>query len=574
MKSLAFVLSYLAGPLRRRDRRMVAVLLGTFVVLVVVFAAIFHAVMAQEGQNHSWATAFYWTLVTMTTLGFGDITFTSDLGRIFSVIVLLTGTAFLLILLPFAFIQFVFVPWMNRRDASRAPRSIPASTFGHLVLTRLGPIEDALIRRAKQADVDYVVLVADLTEALRLHDQGYRVMVGSSDVPETHRAARVANAALVSATWPDTTNANIIFTVREISTNVPVVATATKEASVDVLEMAGADQVLRLGQLLGRAMADRTLLPDGRTHVIGQFAGVLIAEARVAGSTLLGQRIADVGLRKRLGVTVIGVWDKGVFAIAVPDTELTATSVLILSASQDQLDAYDRCYGTGSDLQGSVVIIGAGRVGRAAAESFDEANIPYRIIDQQPDRIRNEKYVLGDAADIAVLEAAGIQSATGVLITAHDDDVNIYLAIYCRRLRPDLRIVARANLDRNVSTLYRAGADDVLSYASTGAAAMWNEFRGNDTLVVAEGLDVFRAPVPKPMRGKTLAASGLRSRTGCNVVAIESDGQLVGNPGADVVLRADTSLVLIGDDAARDRLANLDDGWRAILNNRLASLPD
>jgi voltage-gated potassium channel len=47
-------------------------------------------------------------------------------------------------------------------------------------------------------------------------------------------------------------------------------------------------------------MADRTLLPDGRTHVIGQFAGVLIAEARVAGSTLLGQRIADVGLRKHV----------------------------------------------------------------------------------------------------------------------------------------------------------------------------------------------------------------------------------------------------------------------------------
>jgi voltage-gated potassium channel Kch len=267
MKSLAFVLSYLAGPLRRRDRRMVAVLLGTFVVLVVVFAAIFHAVMAQEGQNHSWATAFYWTLVTMTTLGFGDITFTSDLGRIFSVIVLLTGTAFLLICCRLRS-SVRLRSWMNRRDASRAPRSIPASTFGHLVLTRLGPIEDALIRRAKQADVDYVVLVADLTEALRLHDQGYRVMVGSSDVPETHRAARVANAALVSATWPDTTNANIIFTVREISTNVPVVATATKEASVDVLEMAGADQVLRLGQLLGRAMAD----PDPvarRANVIG-----------------------------------------------------------------------------------------------------------------------------------------------------------------------------------------------------------------------------------------------------------------------------------------------------------------
>ena len=49
-----------------------------------------------------------------------------------------------------------------------------------------------------------------------------------------------------------------------------------------------------------------------------------------------------------------------------------------------------------------------------------------------------------------------------MVITTHDDDVNVYLAIYCRRLRPDIAIVARANLDRNVSTLYRAGADAVL----------------------------------------------------------------------------------------------------------------
>lgn len=133
----------------------------------------------------------------------------------------------------------------------------------------------------------------------------------------------------------------------------------------------------------------------------------------------------------------------------------------------------------------------------AAAQAFAEADIGYKIIEQQPERILDEHYVLGDAADIAVLEAAGIRTATGVLITAHDDDINIYLTIYCRRLQPHLQIVARANLDRNVSTLYRAGADDVLSYASTGAAAVWNHLRGNDTLVVADGLDVFRSTVPR-----------------------------------------------------------------------------
>lgn len=568
MKSLAFVLSYLAGPLRRRDLRMVLVLLAIFVALVVSFTVVFHELMAREGQDHSWATGFYWTLVTMTTLGFGDITFTSDVGRIFSVVVLLTGTAFLLILLPFSFIQFVFVPWMTRRDAGRAPRSLPKETSGHLVLTRLGPIEDALIRRAEQAGVDYVVLVADLAEALQLHDQGYRVMVGSSDDPATHRAARVESAALVPATWPDTTNANIIFTVREISRDVPVVATATKTASIDILELAGADEVLQLGSLLGQSMADRTLLPDGRSHVIGRFAGVLIAEARVAGTPLAGMRLADAGLRSRLGVGVVGVWDHGVFTIATPDTLLSESSVLILAAAKEQLEAYDAEYETGSDDSGSVVIIGGGRVGRAAGRSFEAAGIPHRIVEQQADRVRDERYVLGDAADIAVLETAGVRSATGVLVTTHDDDVNIYLAIYIRRLRPDMRIVARANLDRNVSTLYRAGADDVLSYASMGAAEIWNHFRGNDALVVAEGLDVFRSPVPFSMRGKTLADSHMRAATGCNVVAIEIDGVLVGNPGRDVVLEANTSLVLIGDAASQTRLAELNDGWRSKLRQR------
>ncbi len=568
MKSMAFLLSYLAGPVRRRDLRMVLILLTVFVLLVVSFTVVFHELMAREGQTHSWATGVYWTLVTMTTLGFGDITFTSDLGRIFSVVVLLTGTAFLLILLPFSFIQFVFVPWMTRRDAGRAPRSLPEDTSGHLVLTRLGPIEDALIRRAEQAGVGYVILVADLSEALKLHDQGYRVMVGSSDDPATHRAARVENAALVPATWPDTTNANIIFTVREISGDVPVVATAAKEASVDILQLAGANEVLRLGSLLGSAMADRTLLPDGRSHVIGRFAGVAIAEARVAATPMVGQRLADVGLRSQLGVGVIGVWDHGVFTIAQPETQLGESTVLILAASNEQLAAYDRMYEISTDQAGSVVILGGGRVGRAAAREFEEAGIAHRIVEQQPDRARDDRYVVGDAADLTVLESAGVRSATGVLITTHDDDVNIYLAIYIRRLRPDIRIIARANLDRNVSTLYRAGADDVLSYASTGAAAIWNHFRGNDTLVIAEGLDVFRAPVPTSMRGKTLADSHMRDETGCNVVATENDGVLIGNPSGDEVLGTDTGLVLIGDSAAQARLAELNAGWKSKLRRR------
>ena len=51
------------------------------VLLVSFYAVVFHVIMVRiEGQQHSWITGFYWTLVVMTTLGFGDITFTSDPG--------------------------------------------------------------------------------------------------------------------------------------------------------------------------------------------------------------------------------------------------------------------------------------------------------------------------------------------------------------------------------------------------------------------------------------------------------------------------------------------------------------
>lgn len=553
---MAFVLGYLARSARQRNVRFVIVLIVVFVLVVIGYTVGFHALMDAEGQSHSWATGVYWTLVTMTTLGFGDITFTSDAGRIFSVVVLLSGTIFLLVLLPFTFIQFVFVPWMDRRESARAPRQLPESTSGHLVLTSLGPIEDALIRRARRAGVPYVLMVDDLEAALQLHDRGYRVVVGSLDDPEAYRSCRVGQAALVAATGSDTANTNITFTVREISRTVPVAAIASKAASIDILELAGADLVLQLGEILGRAMAARTLAPDGLSHVIGEFAGLQIAEARASSTTLVGRTLAEARLRSRLGVGVIGVWDHGDFEIAEPSTPIRETSVLILAATRDELDAYDRCYSTGVAGTESVVIIGGGRVGRAAGRAMSESGTDFRIVEQQASRLRNrDHYVMGDAADLAVLEAAGIRDASSVIITTHDDDVNIYLAIYCRRLRPDIEVVARANVDRNVSTLYRAGANDVLSYASTGAAAVWNQFRHDDTLVVAEGLSVFRVAVPPSLAGTTLADSGIRAMTGCNLVALAHDGGVDANPSGDTVLDRAAELVLIGDDDAEARFA-------------------
>ena len=553
MKPLGFLLAHLSTAPARRNLRILGWMLAVLLLVVAAYSAVFHELMAREDQRHSWATAVSWTMATMATLGFGDITFESDLGRAFSVVVLLTGSVFILVLVPFTFIQFVFVPWMESGRRSRAPRRVPPDVQGHVLLTGAGAIERALIDRLARAGIPYAVLVGDVDEASKLHDEGIEVVVGAVDDPETFRAAGVERAALVAMTHADTTNTNIAFTVQEISASVVVVATARAEASEDILRLAGCDRVLRLDEMLGTGMARRVLAPDGRSRVIGELGELQVAEA-LAPDNLVGRPLRQSDIRRRTGLTVAGVWDRGRLEVARPDTMLRPSSTLVLAGSQEQLDAYDQLFAQERTIDGPVVIIGGGRVGRAAGRALDAAGLDFRIIEQVPDRARDpERSVVGDAADLDVLERAGFARSPAVMITTHDDDLNVYLAISCRRLRSDVQIIARSHLDRNVSTLHRAGADSVLSYATTAANAVWNALTADNTLQLAEGLDVFRVPMPADLAGRTLGRSHIREWTGCTVVAVADGDGFRSNPDAGAVLPAGADLVLIGDGASEDR---------------------
>ena len=117
MKSMPTqLLAFLDRHMIRSNTRMLLKFLLVLLFLFILFSVLFHVLMLHEGREYSWLTGFYWTMTVMSTLGFGDITFLSDIGRLFSVVVLLTGIVFLLVLLPFTFIRFFYAPW-NMRDS-------------------------------------------------------------------------------------------------------------------------------------------------------------------------------------------------------------------------------------------------------------------------------------------------------------------------------------------------------------------------------------------------------------------------------------------------------------------------
>jgi voltage-gated potassium channel len=139
------------------------------------------------------------------------------------------------------------------------------------------------------------------------------------------------------------------------------------------------------------------------------------------------------------------------------------------------------------------------------------------------------------------------------VLTTVVDESNVFLTLYCRRLREDVEILGRARLDRNVTTVHRAGADFVLSYASTGAAEAWNLLREDSTLLLAEGLVVFRARMPRILGGRRLGDTSISEETGCTVVAVVHNGSATTAVDADTLLPPSADLVLIGDDHAETR---------------------
>lgn len=550
MKSFVSILSVLSKNRTSRTNLLVLVqFLFILLGLITVYSVVFHFLMEQEGQDHSWVTGFYWTLTVMSTLGFGDITFASDAGRAFSILVLVTGVVFLLVLLPFTFIEFFYAPWMKAQESKKAPLKVPSGTENHVVFTHYGPVAKMLTRLLEEYGHPWFVLVPTLDRALELRDENVPVVMGDRSDPETYRRLGIERAAMVVTTLDDVTNTNVCFTVRELSENIPIVASATSEMVRSALELAGVTYILRLEEMMGQTLARRVIGNDAKAHVIGELDGLIIAEASPAHTPLVGKTIAESDLRKQTGVTIVGLWTRGSFEPTDPETKIESHTVLLMAGSEAHFEEYNRRFGNREkkNERNKVVIAGGGRVGRATAHALTEAGIDWTIIERIPERVRQmENAVVGDASDFEVLVKAGLQDAASVIITTHDDDVNVFLTIFHRRLRANMQIISRCTHEGNAARLHRAGADVTLSYASMGANTIFNLLRSSDTLLLAEGVNIFSVAVPSSLAGKTLADSAVRSRTGCSILAVEVGGSREINPDPFVELPEEGRLVLIG----------------------------
>jgi K+/H+ antiporter YhaU regulatory subunit KhtT len=106
-----------------------------------------------------------------------------------------------------------------------------------------------------------------------------------------------------------------------------------------------------------------------------------------------------------------------------------------------------------------------------------------------------------------------------------------------------------------VQAIHRAGADFALSYTSLGVDAVMSRLLGHEAVLLGEGVELFAISVPASLAGRPLRESGIGSRTGLSVVALEIGTSLITRLGAETVLPEGADLLMLGSVEQRQAFA-------------------
>lgn len=214
------------------------------------------------------------------------------------------------------------------------------------------------------------------------------------------------------------------------------------------------------------------------------------------------------------------------------------------------------------NLHDHFILCGFGRMGEIIAGEFKRQQVPFVVIERNPDRMHLAMElgflaVEADASNEEVLRRVGIARARGFIAAVSTDAENVYAVLSARLLKPDLFIVGRAETEDSRTKLKRAGADRVISpYHLGGLQLAQTALRPAvvDFVQLAtssENLDLNLEQVHieqgSSLAGRSLVDAGLRQRFGVVVVGIRrADGRMDFNPEPETAMRPGDDLVVLG----------------------------
>jgi len=328
----------LANGMNRLARRFLfigAAILGTLVTGTVGFTLIDH---------YPPFDAFYMTLITMTTVGYGEVHPLSQAGRVFNSFLIMFGVTTIFIAIGAmtqTIIELEFGDVFNKRRSKRMIERLN----NHHIICGFGRVGRGAAAELQRAGAPFVIVDSDPARAERAMMSGMLAVAADATHDDSLRQVGVDRArGLVAALATDADNLFVLLSAKALNPDLYVAVRAAEEGAVEKMRRAGASSVIAPYALTGHRLAQSLLRPhvvqflDFATNDVGEETAieqVLVAEH----CEMVGKTIREMQLGRNLGVIVMAIRDcHGKMHVNPPaDAPIQAGDTLIAMGGQQGL---------------------------------------------------------------------------------------------------------------------------------------------------------------------------------------------------------------------------------------------
>lgn len=292
--------------------------------------------------------ALYMTIITLSTVGFGEVAPLHPYGRLFVIFLIVFGVAmagFTASVIGQLVVEGQFREIFGRRRMESKIRKMS----GHYIIAGYGRVGREVAQEFKKRNVPFVVIEKEDDAASRIFSENSLCIQGTATDDEVLRQAGIEAAKTLISTLPDEAqNVYLTLTARDINRNLNIIARADFEEGEKKLLRAGANHVVSPHVLGGQRMAMASLRPNvvDFMHMTALGEGGLSIEEVVIPKDcrLGGMTLVDSQLKQEYGVTIIGIKKAGQkMTIAPgPQTVLNESDILVLLGPTEDLERLSR----------------------------------------------------------------------------------------------------------------------------------------------------------------------------------------------------------------------------------------
>ncbi len=211
-------------------------------------------------EGWDWGDCLWMVLITITTIGFGEVEVLSSAGRIITFLII-GGGLFVVQLTLQRFIQLSELGYFLKLEELRLRRLIRRMK-NHVIICGYGRTGKEIAEQLKSEKISTIIIEIDSSRKAEAEEKGFNVLLADATMDETLLIAGIGNCRSLVVTLPsDAANLYVVLSAKALNANCRLIARAANEEAANKLKLAGADAVVSPYVAAGRTMAASALRP-------------------------------------------------------------------------------------------------------------------------------------------------------------------------------------------------------------------------------------------------------------------------------------------------------------------------